>query len=483
MKKFLVIAVLAGFAASAMADNVSLTTARQVGATFFTAATGAKAAVPADKLELAQQLDNPTLCIPALYCFNVEGDGFVVVSGSDNVEPILAYSPDGRIDADHINPSAQMFLDEYAQFITYCQNNAGSKATASADAQAVQREWQSLLDGSYTCDITKGGSLIQTKWGQGDTDNPTYNICCPMVNGKHCITGCGPIAMAMVVHYWKYPVKGSGTAALSWNNQTVSYNFRADSNRFAYDSMPKSLKSSSQYYQKNAIGKLAFACGVVMKASWGLDGTSVTRQYLENGMEKYFLYDDELQYLERSNYNDTRWIALLHENIDSNLRPVYYAAYAPGSTGRDAGHAFVLCGSSSTSENKFYVNWGWDGGSNGYFTFSPASSIESASGYRFTNNHGMVNAMHPIESPEGIEQAVGFEETPVYPNPASEYVIIPAYDLANNAPLAVYSLDGRLIDRAIVPAHSHEYRLDLQGYAAGTYFYRLNGHAVRFVVK
>ena len=87
------------------ADNVDLQTAKQIGAYYFTVATGAKAPIEADNLKLIQQFDNPTLCIPALYAFNVAGNGFIIVSASDCVEPVLAYSPVGSFDPDNINPA------------------------------------------------------------------------------------------------------------------------------------------------------------------------------------------------------------------------------------------------------------------------------------------------------------------------------------------------------------------------------------------
>ena len=93
------------------ADNIDLTTAKQIGAYYFNVATGTKAPVSAEKLELVQQFDNPTLCIPALYAFNVADNGFVVVSASNCTDPVLAYSPDGRIDSAHISRRRIIFHD------------------------------------------------------------------------------------------------------------------------------------------------------------------------------------------------------------------------------------------------------------------------------------------------------------------------------------------------------------------------------------
>ena len=101
------------------ADNVDVLTAKQIGAYYFNVVTGTKAPVSADKLELVQQFDNPTLCIPALYAFNVADNGFVVVSASNTTDPVLAYSPEGRID--NPNPACRYILESYAKLISQDQ--------------------------------------------------------------------------------------------------------------------------------------------------------------------------------------------------------------------------------------------------------------------------------------------------------------------------------------------------------------------------
>lgn len=67
--KILTVILMVGvfFIGSAKAENIDILTAKQIGAYYFTVATGAKAPVSADNLKLAIQYDNPTLCIPAMY--------------------------------------------------------------------------------------------------------------------------------------------------------------------------------------------------------------------------------------------------------------------------------------------------------------------------------------------------------------------------------------------------------------------------------
>ena len=464
---------------TAKAQNIDLATAKQGGAYYFNAATGTKAPVTAEKLELAQQLDNPTLSIPALYAFNVPGNGFVVVSASDCVEPVLAYSPSGALNPETVNPACRYMLESYAQLISDCQNQ---QATATAE---VRGQWEELLNGTFTCDPTSKAVLIKAKWGQGDPYAPTYNYYCPRIGGRPCIAGCVATAAAMIVHFWKYPEKGKGTATLSWNGTTIRHKFSLDSNKFVYDSMPNQVAVNSEWNNIRAVAKLSYACGVISKMNWGLDGSGTQSAYVPDGLATYLKYDPEVTYLPRNGVTDDNWVNILHSELDDYGRPVYYSGRDPDTThGRDAaGHAFVIAGSAAADRKKFYINWGWDGGSNGFFSLAPASSIQAAGSYRFTAGHAMVYKIHPIgTTPVSIEDCKATAVTPAYPNPASEYIMIPTGHEVSML-LQVYSIDGKLVEKRIIPAYTEEYRLDLQGYAPGTYLYRLNGDTYKFTVR
>lgn len=94
----------------------------------------------------------------------------------------------------------------------------------------------------------------------------------------------------------------------------------------------------------------------------------------------------------------------------------------------------------------------------------------------------MVYNIFPKQDPVGIEENTSFSSTPAYPNPATDHMMIPV-DMSLNAYLSVFSIDGKLIENIVIPAGTHEYRLNLEGYTPGTYIYRLNGEAVKFTVQ
>ena len=466
---------------NANADNISLSTAKQIGAFYYNVATGTKAPVSAEKLELVQQFDNPTLSIPALYAFNVADNGFVVVSASDCTEPVLAYSPDGRIDSAYTNPACRYMLKSYQRLICANQN---CNATPTAE---VKQMWNELLDQTFTCDPSSKGILVKAKWGQGDPYHPSYNTMCPQIQGRPCLTGCVATAMSMIIHYWKYPLKGGSqsnpTAMTSWNNQTIKYKFLVDSNKFIYDSMPDQISHTSPWNNRRAVGKLCFACGVTVKMDWGLDASGAVSQNVPEAFSKWFNYSNNAKHIYRAYYNDNQWLDILHSELDDNARPVYYSACDPDPEhGKDARHAFVIAGTTSSNRSMFYIRWGWDRSSDGYFSLAPSSSIGYAGGYYFTDEHAMVYQIYPASNdPVGIEENTSFTQNAAYPNPATDHIMIPS-DLSFNAILSVYNIDGKLVKTAVIPNGTKEYRLDLQGFTPGTYIYRLNGSAVKFNV-
>lgn len=465
-------ALVALFCGSAKADNVDLLTAKQIGAYYFTVATGAKAPVSTDNLKLVQQFDNPTLCVPAMYAFNVEGNGFVVVSACDATEPILAYAPEGSIAPEDINPACKWLLDSYAKLISENQNN-NAKATSKAKAM-----WNELTSQTKTVDLTKAGVLVQTKWDQGENYGPTYNYFCPVRNGKYSYAGCVAVAMAQIIKYWNYPVKGKGTATWTCNNVQQQYKFNNDSNKFVFDSMPNKLTTNSEWNHIRAIAKLMYACGVTVHMEWTPEGSGAQSRDVPGALSNYFRYSPEATHIQHAG-NDALWVEMLTDEITNNQRPVYYSGYDNHSGGRDAGHAWVVCGQSAADNTKFYINWGWGGSSNGFFCLAPITSIAPAGGYTFSSGHAMVYKIFPDNL--SIDENTAVSVSPAYPNPATNYMMIPV-DLPNSATLGVFSIDGKMLENIVVPAGAKEYRLNLQGYAPGTYAYRLNGQVYKFSV-
>ena len=130
---------------------------------------------------------------PTFYVFDNEiGPGFVIVSGDDAVQQILAYSFDSNFKADNIPSNLGWWLDTMNSQV----ENLRKTGEVASDA--------GLIPGVETV-------LYETaKWDQG---SPYCNQCPSRVNNgklQYALTGCGPTAIAIVLRSKQYPRAGTG---------------------------------------------------------------------------------------------------------------------------------------------------------------------------------------------------------------------------------------------------------------------------------
>ncbi|MGA2297203.1 MAG: C10 family peptidase, partial [FCB group bacterium] len=115
----------------------------------------------------------------------------------------------------------------------------------------------------------------------------------------------------------------------------------------------------------------------------------------EYALLTYFGYKTSLQGVQRKDYTDAQWNALLTTELDAN-RPVLYAGF-----GNEGGHCFVCDGYENSSY--FHFNWGWAGQSDGYFltnALNPGTIGTGGGGGGFNSGQ---QAVIGIEAPQGTD--------------------------------------------------------------------------------
>lgn len=466
---------------STQAQNVGLDQAKQVGSYFLSVMNNTQMAKPAD-VRLVYQVTNLDLNIPAAYIFNIPDQGYVVVSGSECGNPIIGFSDEDTLDANNMAPAMKWWVDGYARQIIDAQN---AKAEPAADKL---NDWSILYNHELPsmANEPKATYLIDTKWDQGEATsyNPTYNKFCPQVNGRYCYTGCVATAMAMIIHYWQYPKNGKSTNSYTWKGQTISVNYQQDGH-YDYDNMPVSISSSSPTEQIDAVALLMYHAGVSVNMSYDIDGSGTQSVLVGPAMKNNFKYRTSYQ-LRRNSYSDQKWIDTCTFEI-SNRRPMYYSGYnSAGGEGRDAaGHAFICDGVKSGQPKYFHFNWGWGGGSNGYFNLY--TSTLTAGGYNFNEGQALYVRMDPpVDSNiyAGIHTVTASLAEPAYPSPASYQVTIP-YELMgqSSADLQIYNVEGKLVRSITVYANEYSVDVNVTDLPKGMYLYRLNGQSNKFLVQ
>lgn len=192
--------------------------------------------------------------------------------------------------------------------------------------------------------------LIHTNWGQ---ENP-FNLLCPKVkkeDGKtgHMLAGCGPVAMAQIVNYHRYPsMSPDGKYTYDWN---LMY-------RSAFQGLPKE--------QLVAVAKLISDCGVSSFTDYGEKGSSTSILLMMGALKRLLGYSNEMGVYERAKFDTPGRDSLFRQLIFSELkagRPVIYRGYNKDKD-KDAGHLFIIDG---CNKRKVHVNWGWAGNRDGYY--------------------------------------------------------------------------------------------------------------------
>lgn len=290
---------------------------------------------------------------PAYYVFsNPEGAGFVIIAGDDEIEPVIGYSFENKMDVNNLPPGFVSYMYGIKLSIEAAKKNpAGMLSEAKA-------KWNA---GYYSRSVTATpvvGSLVKALWGQGSP----YNDECPITsNFERTIVGCVAVAMGQIMQYWNYPEKGTGKRnGIDFGNTTYNWS-----------KMRFSLNSSSAKDEKFAVAQLLRHCGASVDMDYGVkeSGANPSPQAFEN----YFGYDKSARLVHKYNYSTDEWIQLLKDQLD-DFKPVLYSGFAVkkmilGWPKYEKGHAWVCDG--YDSDNKFHMNWGWNGSSaDGYYIIS-----------------------------------------------------------------------------------------------------------------
>lgn len=315
--------------------------------------------------------------LPAFYVFNISHGGFVIVAGDDGFTPIIGYSTDGEFPFNYSGSNYGNFLSEYLDQIEFLRENRVSPNAA------VLQSWEELSFPTATRYALNGSRsiepLILSTWNQ---DYP-YNAYCPLDPagpGGRVYAGCVATAMAMIMHYYRYPEHGTGSHTYYLNPYgAISANF--EQTWYNWDAMNNSINSKSGD-AINAIAELQYQCGVSVDMGYSPDGSGAYSHDVPGAISNYFGYSQSAQHLYKYYYSNTTWESYIIESLE-DLQPLYYS-------GRNSsgGHAFVLDGYQETSTgNLFHFNFGWSGSGNGFYTLSDV--------YGFSSNQGMVRNFFP----------------------------------------------------------------------------------------
>lgn len=354
------------------ADVVTVDQARSRAARFFTAAeirTKATAVRPEDFKLIGTFPDIATKSsaeAPAMYIFERPSGGYAIVSGDDVARPVLGYSLDGHFPVSDMPDNMRALLQWYADIIAYARDQG----------------WESTPDVEAGSGLDPANSvLLQTaQWSQ---DHP-FNDLVSEINGHKPPIGCVATATAIVMHYHKWPERGTGILP-SYDYDGIHVEGFALGHSYDWDKMPDDYRNCTEE-EAACIARLLYDVAVMYMMSFRLGGSGASLVYSVERLPEYFGYDKQIHYFERCNgYTDGQWERSIVNEINAG-RPVLYDGGSPG-----GGHAFVIDGYNG---RYFSINYGWGGFSNGFFRVTPVDGhYEELLEYYL--DQGMVNGVVP----------------------------------------------------------------------------------------
>lgn len=192
------------------------------------------------------------------------------------------------------------------------------------------------------------GPLLSDQWDQyGALTRQT-----PLIDGKHTTVGCVALAMSQVMHFWKYPICGTGSFTYDDSlgcKQVLTAKFYEHT--YQWDKMLDIYREGEYTDEQADAGALLCSdCGISVKMRYGLDASGAQSVMQAVAMPKYFGYDDEEQIYFRDLYTKAEITQMLKTELAKG-RPVLMSGY-----NYNGGHAFVVDG---YDENDwFHINLG-----------------------------------------------------------------------------------------------------------------------------
>jgi hypothetical protein len=385
-------------AVSAFSAPVRFETAESVAKKHLERKRGGKGGGDVEKIRRGSAHKTKTSFTP-YYVFE-KGDkgGFIIVSADDVAAPVLGETDRGVFDKDSMPPALVWLLGTYERQIEEAVRSGGTRDSgtmalwerAAQSSGAVLRRLNAATVARYPL------QLLSTRWKQ---DEP-YNLKTPLDGGKNSAAGCVATAMAQIIKYWRYPDSGAGESK-AYRTKTREISVPSVSFKIPYnyadmlDDYPTA--NSGNTSQRGAVSTLIYHSGVSVGMDYKQTESFAYSEDAATALVRNFKYDNNIRYIESiesarswnsDNYLTNDWKDLILGQIENNS-PVYYCGYDT-INGIINGHAFIIDGYDEHI-NKFHINWGWGGSSDGFFALTALNPDTR----RFDDGHSMIINIMP----------------------------------------------------------------------------------------
>ena len=341
---------------------------------------------------------------PIYYVAYLNPSGFVIISADDQVEPIIAFSQNGRYDPSPDNPLGTLVSQDVPNRIGVIRKHIkdtknksynhlsteelkiqktvtkaqgkwdrlrGRKANAKNIDKFSISEMAALFSSTTMSDISdvRVEPLLQSKWNQGSVyGDYCYNYYIP----NHYPCGCTATATAQLMRYHEYPTEAVGVQEfyIDVDGRTkLAYTRGGDGNGGPYNwaQMVYDPDSNTTDEQRQAIGTLCYDVGVTVWMEYSSGGSGASLGGAHGSLLTFFGYDNSVhQDVGLWTYD------MLNTNLDAGYPMLFDIR---GSIG---GHAVVCDGYGFDSSTIYHhINMGWSGSFDTWYNLPEIGSYNS----------------------------------------------------------------------------------------------------------
>lgn len=306
------------------------------------------------------------------YVFQLHPQGYLIVTASYNLPPVIAYSFTNNYD---VNSNKNPLYDLLYADITQRLENL--HLTPDHIIEEHHHQWDLYIEGKPMDTrmfeqwppegTTPTGGWLLTNWHQ----NPPYNNFCPLDishGGSRSVAGCPAVAMAQILNYHTTTMNVTFDNSDDYyhNYQGNQYWIDNDYSTYGFPSFPglNSYLSTLQTHYQNQIpltnddkAAITFACGVAASQVYAAAGSGtfgVNQAY--DAYQRFGCTTIELLY-----ENDPE----LYDRLLNNMKDALPAHLAIVNEQSTAGHNVVVDG--YNTNDYYHVNFGWGGSYNGWY--------------------------------------------------------------------------------------------------------------------
>jgi len=309
---------------------------------------------------------------PLFYVFDLNPPGYIIVTGSYDLPPIIAYSFTSNFQSNTGgNPLFDLLYADITLRLQYIQS------IPEKTLEERHLQWDTLTKGTPLSSgrfeqwppegSTPTGGWLLTNWNQ----NAPYNNFCPLDishGGSRSVAGCPAVAMAQILNYHNTTMNVHFDDSDDYYHNYGGNQYWIDNNyaTYGFPSFPElnTYLSTLQSHYENQISltnndkaAITFACGVAATQVYGasISGTFGVNQ----AYEAYQRFNCTTISLLDENDPD------LYQRLTSNMKDALPAHLAIVNEGGTSGHNVVVDG--YNTNNYYHVNFGWGGSYNGWY--------------------------------------------------------------------------------------------------------------------